>query len=364
MSLLRLPSQPSALFFSCLLLATGCSLADPALYEALPSANDGGAEDGGTTDDGGNDPDTPMTEQDAVNRCGDPASLVIDETTMGLRINTETFTNEANPGSRCGGIATGGPDGFIGIDVVAGQIWHFHLRVVGRTDRNPSLYLLEDTCNVLACEESADNCPSSEEEHFAFVPTSSGRWYIGIDDGEMGGAEYNLDAYLTTCDAMRTEHGEACDGRDGERSENCSDDCRILLNSTNTREQSPNQNFVEASEVVLSDDGTLVVSGDIGSDTSQCTYPDMFTMRLSAGQTFDVRPEPTCNAAANARYALTLLSASGNVLQADQMMSGCPFLNYEVPDGGDGRYFIRLDHRPFGDETVETYNLRFAVTTP
>lgn len=348
------------------LLQFGCSLADPALLDQL------GPEDAGNSDvtitedasvDGGGDvgPADAGRPNAAVDRCDDPDIMVIDETTENLYINTFVLEPDVNVTARCE-VASRGSDGFIAIDVQALDTWHFHLQVRDREDRNPSLYLLPSNgsggCTDTACEQLSDSCTGSGEEHFSFVPTADGRWYIAIDDGELGGAEYSLSAYRTFCDGT-LEHGEACDG-----GANCTSDCRVRLDEENTNILTTQQNFVEAAEVVVPASGSVTVTGRIGDSQGLCDYPDVFTLRIpSGGADLSVRPSE-CDSRADARYDFALRSAGGNTLATgDRNAEGCPFITrngaQRLPEG---QYFIEMDYDPLEPNDVSNYSVLFGVT--
>lgn len=345
-----------------ILLQLGCSLADPARLDEL------GPEDAGSgvdvsVGDGGMDagPLDAGRANFAVDRCDSPNIMVIDETTENLYINTVVLEPDVNVTARCG-VESRGSDGFIAIDVQALDTWHFHLQVRNQTDRNPSLYLLPSNgaggCTDTACEQLSDSCSGPGEEHFSFVPTEDGRWYIGIDDGEMGGAEYSLSAYRTFCDGT-LEHGEACDG-----SAICTSDCRVRLNNENTNIFTTQQNFVEAAEVVVPPSGSLTVTGRIGDSQGLCDYPDVFTIRIPAGGAeLIVRPNDCMNRP-DARYDFALRSAGGNTLvTGDRNAEGCPFINRS---GGqrlpEGQYFVEMDFDPLDPTDVANYAVLFEVT--
>src|SRR5690606_10315396 len=102
------------------------------------------------------------------------------------------------------------------------------------------------SCNPNACEAISDACAGNRDEHFAFIPNSDGRWYIGIDDTNPGGGKYVLDAIRPVCGDGVPDHGESCDGQEG-----CGPDCRWILNSSAVNERLPNDNIIEANTVDL-----------------------------------------------------------------------------------------------------------------
>ena len=342
-----------------LVLQLGCSLADESLLDRLRS-DAGPMEDAPIGEDAG-PPDDAGPVNFAVNTCDDPAIMVIDDTTENLYIDTRGLQPNVNVTADCEAESRGS-DGFIALDVEALDTWHFHLTVLNQTDRNPSLYLLPSNgsggCNSRACEQVSDSCTGAGEEHFSFVPTESGRWYIGVDDGVMGGAEYNLSAFRTVCGGG-LEHGEACDG-----GENCTSDCRVLLNESNTNILTTQQNFVEAAEVDVPASGSLTITGRIGDSQGLCDYPDVFTLRIPAGGAELVVRPSECSARADARYDFALRSAGGNTLVTGaRNAEGCPFIRRSGAERlEEGRYFIEMDYDPLDPTDRVNYSILFEVT--
>ncbi len=337
-------------------LATGCFIVDDDLLADLP---DGGAMDtspGDTNTDTTPPPDTTPSGPQPVDECGDDENVfVISGTTEDLLVDTTVLNNRLS--ATCTGNPSNGNDGFFAIDVVPGQYWHFHLRAdptdPASVDRDPSLYLL-DNCDPRRCEHSSDVCDGNQDEHFAFVADSPGRWYIGIDDRSTGGGRYLLDAILPQCGNGVTEHGESCDGDDG-----CGGDCRWVVSETAPSEQLPNDNFVEANTIELpADDGELVVRGSIGGSC----YPDLFSYVVpSGGGTFSVTAldgaEAPCSARAQAQFDLELLSSGlDNIGGRNDPMTGCPLIGRRLDEG---RYFVRVS---IDAERPEQYRLQMRFT--
>lgn len=346
---------------SLLLMFGACSVTDPTLLEALRREDSGvqldalEAQDGASADVANQD----VTQdaglpQVAVNTCGAPDTLIIDSTRRNLRIDTRGLTPNVDVSASCN-TASAGSDGFIGLEVVAGQTWHFHLTST-RLDGNPSLYLLRDTCNARACEQVADQCRGQGEEHFAFVPDTSGRWYLGIDDGAMGGAVYDLSVYLTICGDGVNDHGEGCDGDTA--SNECSDECRTILDAEHPSEVFPNETLAEANEVRL-DGEPLIVSGSIGDRTGRCAYPNIFSLEVPDDSRLLVE-SVDCTGPETSLFELALLSATGRELQRGESLEGCPVVDRFVEAG---RYFITATPpvSELDESTFDFYRLRFEV---
>ncbi|HJK90510.1 MAG TPA: hypothetical protein RMH85_29880 [Polyangiaceae bacterium LLY-WYZ-15_(1-7)] len=344
----------------------GCSLADPSLLDALRDGSVTPGEDGGPPGDGGGvDAGTDAAIVDtsgAVSECGADGVRVFADTVEDVRIDTRAFRNDVGSLPSCGQNAPG-PDAFFAVDVQAGEYWHFHLRVDGENDpeptaRNPVLYLLNESCAPTMCtrELLANFCGEEQDEHFAFTFTEAGRWYIGIDSGVADGGVYLLDAIRPVCGDGTPDHGEACDGQEG-----CSDDCHWLLNEESVRERGFNFNEREANLVDLPASGELEIRGDIGGFA--CEYPDVFAIDVPENSRLQVQARDgsgtPCTGGTAEQFTLTLQNARGDVRGGD-VMDGCPFIDTEFT--GSGRFFVFLeDQRPDTSRALQ-YRLFFRLT--
>ena len=330
---------------SLLLALAGCSLADAALYQALPE----GPVDGGTTDADGSTPDLDSgvdagpPDQLAVDGCGDDDVYVITDSEEGIVVDTRPFASDVNslPGS-CG-VSAPGPDAFFAVDVQAGEYWHFHLAVSptdpDRVNRDPILYLLNASCAETQCSRElfANYCDSAGDEHFGFQFNESGRWYIGIDDGNAGGGLYTLGAYRPTCNGTApAEHGESCDGE-----ERCTEDCRRVIDEDSVTESGFSFNVQEANLIRLPAGNELTFEGDVGGFEG-CAYPDVFAIDIPMGATLTVEelgPDGmTCTGAGASSIQVAIQSRTGMVRARSNAVNGCALVTSTF--AAEGRFFL------------------------
>ena len=373
-------------FALCAALAlTGCAIADAGPLNDVIDAASGGTGrdmgmDGPAPEDMPDMPDMPATGMEAVDRCGDDSAFVITETIEQLRVDTRGLQNRETP--PCA--PSGGKDGFFALDVQAGEYWHFHLAVdpavAGQEDLNPVLYLLQEDCDERrcdasrlsnACEVAPGGASAFRDEHFAFIPSAPGRWYIGIDDeGANAGGVYVLDAIRPSCGDGVRDHGESCEGE-----EFCNLDCRFDLGPMNSNEgqNEPNDNREEANALRLGpvpgEPGVqgLQIIGDVGPAAQTCDYPDVFTFDVPAGGQVEVdalqRGGNECDGATPDDFAFDLFleDATGGTRSArDVDENGCP--RVDVSGLEAGRYFVRLsDNRTEATRPIN-YSLRFRVS--
>ncbi|MCB9611488.1 MAG: hypothetical protein H6722_03440 [Sandaracinus sp.] len=345
--------------------ATGCSLADAGLYEALPETRD----DGGTGVDAGDSsmPDVDSgvdggtVEQRGVDSCGDDEVYVITGTEEDLLVDTRVFRSTVNslPGS-CN-VGAAGNDAFFAVDVQAGEYWHFHLRMSNDDpdpmNRNPILYLLNASCAETQCSRElfANYCDSRQDEHFGFQFNESGRWYIGIDDSNAGGGVYLLDAIRPTCDGT-PEHGEACDGGEG-----CSADCRRILNDESVFETGFNFNVFEANLIELPASNNLTIQGDIGGFEG-CAYPDVYAIDIPAGSMLRVdelgADGNPCTGTGASSIQVAIQNRTGMTRATSTAVMGCASTNANFPT--EGRFFIVVTDARADRRTPYAYRLRLA----
>lgn len=336
---------------SCMVLAA-CSNADPSFFEAL---RDAGRDSEGVDASADVRVDAPMGPQ-LVDRCGDSAAFLITETSV-FRVDTR----ELAPENTVTCASSAGNDGFFAIEVEAGEYWHFHLHDESPVSagRKPVLYLMEAGCDPRRCVQLSNQCKDGGDEHFAFIPDSSGTWYLGIDDETEGGGEYTLQAIRPQCGNGTAEHGESCDGQPG-----CDSRCRWVLDSDRTQEQIPNDNITEANVIDIPPaGGALEISGDIGG-AAACEYPDMFAIVIpDGGARLEVeirQDESACPAAAAAPYDLELLNSGGGMRAGSGLDdNGCPIIDATLPAG---LYYVRVGDDRVDPERPQLYRLKFTVT--
>ena len=354
------------LFFVCAGLVA-CSLADPDLYRALEG--DGGMVDSNTDaplPDGAVDTGTDAGNGVAVDRCGDEDVMVLVDSTPDIDIDTTTLTNRTGSLPGCNNLQVPGNEGFLAVQVGAGEEWHFHLRVHPEAPSeavlNPTLYLLNESCSATMCAEDllANFCDQRQDEHFAFTFSTPGTWYIGIDDTNPGGGRYLLDAIRPVCGDGTPEHGEACDG-----DPQCGSDCRFTLDEDSTRERGFNFNFKESNRIVLpTPENRLVIQGDIGGLTG-CGYPDVYAIQIpDTGGTLRVEQRnndgDACTGSGAAELEITIRDATNNIRATSTAMAGCAVVEENFRAGG--LFFAVLRDARRDTDTPLPYQLLFAVT--
>jgi len=329
-------------------LLFGCSVSDPSLLDPLRDDID---DDGGTADeDAQAEVDMDIDLRQGADTCGDTAGYVIGQRELGITVDTTTTTNRTTV--PCA--PSGGNDAFFGLDVVAGEVWHFHLSVApGSEAKNPVLYLLSEDCDDRACIQNSDACMGTGDEHFAFVAPSSGRWYLGIDSANEGGGVFVLDAYRPVCGDGMKEHGETCDSDEPSAcgGAGCVN-CRCRVSPTSPQEKFPNDNLYEANEIDLEGGDSITITGGLAGPGSceQSTYPDVYTLLIDDQEDLQVTLNDFSGTACASFDALpvnlTLLTSSGTQARPPQSdANGCAII--DATDLPSGRYFINVtDGRP------------------
>ncbi|MEM7447506.1 MAG: hypothetical protein AAF355_04630 [Myxococcota bacterium] len=370
--------------YALLLLCAGCSLANESLLERFEGSSiDAGPEDAQpvTSQDSGA---ADASEGDAsgfdagpapADRCEDNGdTLVLTDTTEDLVIDTRNNVSTISSLPSCG-LQVPGSDAFVAVDVEPGTYWHFHLQTdptaaSDSRERDPTLYLLRDGCNVTQCQAAtvADYCGStSDEEHFGFEFPQAGRWFIGIDDRISGGGVYLLDAVRPVCGDGRVDHGEACDDavEDGPACESC----RLVLNEDDRFATGFNFNLQEAHLVEPSAiDGTpsvgLTIGGLLGG-LADCSYPAYYAIAVEDGRP-NLRVEylmqgvDACDADGEAQDVTMVLETLGGGQPDANITSGaCPTVQARL---SEGLYFISIVDDREDRSRVVRYEVRFTLS--
>lgn len=292
-------------------------------------------------------------------------------------IDTTGRTNSVSTNNCRGGGITPGNDTFLAIDVAEGEYWHFHLQrdssFTDNTDRNPVVYALPaqgDGCNTQFCDQFADRCSTGSDEHFAFVATSTGRWYIGVDDQNPGGGHYILDAIRPVCGDGMSEHGEACDDGNASNGDDCDNLCRKVLRggSELIQEGIPNDNETEANVLDFDVTGVLRVRGTVGGPID--CYPDVYAItvpqdgriRVQQIQSFSGQTETECSPGTDSPFTITRASrAGGNTQPGGEDANGCILLESANLDAGE--YLITID-TDVALDAAQAYTMRFELLPP
>lgn len=344
--------------------ASGCLIVNRQHLDSLEGGDAGEGEDGGPPSDGGTDGGSGLGIP-LVDGCGDLEANyhVFDDSTGGqLQVDTRGMSNRVNS---CGGRESPGREGFIAIDVIAGDQWHFHVvpdTSIPGQNLDPFLYLLFSPaggCDSRDCENASDACQGPGDEHFAFIAPSDGRFYLGIDDRmAVDGGVYLIEAVRLFCGDGAKVHGESCDG-----SATCDTRCHEVLNESRTSEVIPNDNEIEANAVIMPATGPITLQGTIGGDL--CVYPDVYTFSIEdANSALTVRmlqqDLTACTSGAITPFDVVLRNSEGEVRgPATTDANGCSIL--DVSGLASGTYFLYVEHdAPL--ETPTNYRMQIEVT--
>lgn len=284
---------------------------------------------------------------------------LLTETTRNIDIDTSGYENDNS--SSCMA-TTPGKDVFIGIDVTAGAVWHFHLAAI-TPDRNPMLYLTEASrCDSRTCSFVSTSCSGGDDEHFAFEANADGRWYIGIDDGVAGGGRYRLEAYRLVCGDDVETHGEGCDDGNQLDGDGCDRKCRVELSELRQAEFEPNDNRIEANAVRLPQSNELEITGNIGG-RGACTYADVFAINVPEQGDLEIDAlnddSTPCESGSTTMFDLVLENGRGETVIAGMRDgNGCSILHRA--NLGSGEYFVRVQV-PTETDVPQPYRLRFRV---
>ena len=314
------------------------------------------------------------------NVCGESGTPLINAIVEDGAVQIDTRQAANSTDNSCGR-GTPGNDLFFAVDVTAGDYWHFHLRALpdpdngNMIDRDPILYLFSSgpegndgsrTCGDRSCEFYADRCESSSDEHFAFVASQDGRWYVGVDDHNEGGGLYELTAFHPNCRDGNVEHGEACDDGNDVSNDSCDNACRKVIANDGATESLPNDNIVEANVLSFDSEDILRIRGAVGGQTN--CYPDVYAvnvpeggqLRVEALASFAGGSEVACDGSTNAPFEITLTDRNGgNEVSGGVDLNGCPILGPTAALAA-GEYIITVDEAQDLEEQV-AYWMRFEL---
>lgn len=348
----------STLALSTLALLGGCSIVDDAHLETLRNQADSGSIDSGA------DTGTPVDAGPVIalaDRCGAATAPVFAISTDGqIAVDTRENTNQVGS---CGSRSAPGHEGFIAIDVVGGDMWHFHVvpdPSVADQVRDPFLYLLTDGCDSRDCDHSSDSCVGGGDEHFAFVAPNDGRFFLGIDDRNEGGGQYLIQAVKLNCGDGSKAHGEGCDG-----SATCDTQCHEIISETRPTEQLPNDNEIEANFIEFPASNTITIGGAIGGDL--CTYPDVYQFRVTnPGSTLDVvivKDDGTaCDSATLTPFDIVLRGTDGDVRRLGEPNAGTSCSELHVTGLEAATFLLYLEHSTPIEDRQQPYRLRLSLT--
>jgi len=194
-----------------------------------------------------------------------------------------SFVDDVSAVGGCTGETTPGADGFFGVEMAAGEKWHFHVRNMAASGLDPAIYVLDSACDARRCgpTDGIDRCAGNRDEHLTFVAPRAGTYYVGLDSKEVGGGVYELLVVRPECGDGALEHSETCDDENTESGDGCDASCRVELSSGARGEEEPNDDFTGAN--VVPPEG-LDVDGQL---TSECDV-DLFVVDVPATGAVDV----------------------------------------------------------------------------
>lgn len=333
---------------------------DAALKEARNNAADGGADGGSTVA--------------AADQCGDPATPALknSEAMQSARVDTTSLSMfPTNLQPSCAGVGgTPGNDGFLRLDVQAGQYFHFHVQPI-TAGRDPVVYMLQSNCDVTSCAglTLANRCGVGQDEHFGFRFTNGGTWYLGVDDKATGGGEYIVGAFRPTCGNGVKEHGEGCDNADPNppMGQVCDDQCRVVISGTTVSEVEINDDIYWANHVSFGAEPlpTTVPPVTVNGTLLGTCDPDAYTIRLASARIFTVTQLPpsgvTCPAS-NANVTLRVTLASGVDAQGMVTTAANGCLQYTSTTAlPTGQYFVQMTYDGTPMDTTVPYKLQMAI---
>ncbi len=230
--------------------------------------------------------------------------------------NTASLLDNANDLSGCG-IARElrGGDGFLAVQMSAGEKWHFHLH--GSADQDLALYLLP-TCDSRSCTKAVDRCPKGQDEHMTVVVPSAGLYYLGLDGVEgPAGSTVTLLAVKPVCGDGKKVHSEGCDDGNITDGDGCDSRCRYEISNagaTAFTEAEPNGDTFSANVVHIPGDlGTVTIKGQTGGPCDT----DVFAVKVPAGETLQAIMRNEANVACPAgvpTVAMKISDAQGSTL--------------------------------------------------
>lgn len=339
------------LFSACL---AGCNVFDERLYLEA----DAGAVDSGP-------PPVTLGED-----CTDDDVPIIDEFNVFLDSDTTSLRNDYFELATCLGRNATGNDGFFAIDMVAGQKWHFHVKVTPGSTMDPAVYVLSSACDPRECGpgEGLNECISGQDEHFSFVPPSTGRFFVGVDNVSGGGEALQVLAVRPVCGNDEKEHSESCDDGNTTPGDGCDETCRTEIPNpvTTLAEVEPNDEpFVNANVVDVTG-GPITVTGQLGS---KCDF-DSFAIEVPEGggvlATMTTPGGSPCGGTAP-DFRISLRAPDGFTERGHVDGGGCPSLG--AGDGfaqtlTAGRYFVRITTVVVNEPDVFDYGLTLEAVSP
>jgi cysteine-rich repeat protein len=330
-------------FLAGLVLAgAGCDVYDPALYRALDA--------GATTPDGG------AAALAVSDRCEQKVPLVRSSAAP-FAVDTSKLGADYRAFAACAGGELPGNEGFVAIDMAAGERWHVHVSPALGSQADPAIYILP-ACDERTCQarSALDQCGAGQAEHMSFVAPRSAQFLLGIDSRQAGGGRFDVLVVRPTCgNGGMPEHAESCDDGNTVSGDGCDARCRSELAGATAAEVEPNDDAPGANVLLpapaAAGPAAITVSGRLGGG---CDV-DVFAVSVPAGGAIRAEVQGRAGRCAdgNPPVRLTLLGAEGDV----ELGAGAP---------AAGNACARIDERhAFArDLPAGTYYLRASADLP
>ncbi len=334
-----------------LLVTTGCNVFDESLYLAREDA-------------GADVADASVRPITLAERCSG-AVPEITRSSGEYSFDTSGLANDLSDLASCTGRTLPGNDGFFRVRMTEGELWHFHVRTLDRT-QNPAIYILP-TCDERACTAGLDECGVGRDEHVSIRARETRDYFIGVDSAQAGGGRYEITVLRATCGDGVREHGESCDDRNRTAGDGCDEHCRVELRD-GMAEVEPNDDFSDPN-MIMASTGAVTVQGRLGG---RCDF-DMFGVTVPAGASvratmLDVNGQPCPEGTPSFRMSWIL--PDGRTTGGMGPVTGtnrCPAITaseaFAQSLSTAGTYHVRVTTAAELDTAVD-YKLRFEVVTP
>jgi cysteine-rich repeat protein len=316
--------------------ASGCNVFDASLYMKGPVAPDAGLDAGG--------PEVGPVSA-FFDRCLGITPLA-EASSMELSIDTNDFKGDFSEVVACVGHDLPGNDGFVALEMLAGQKWHVHVNPVS-PEFDPAVYILA-SCDERACSKvtAIDECGPGKSEHLSFLAPQTGTYFVGIDSAVRGGGVSSVLIFRPTCGNGTAEHSETCDDKNNVSGDGCDSQCRKEFTAPAVTEMEPNDD-THAANVLLAADKGMTVNGVVAT---RCDH-DMYAVTLAQQGTIRAKVSATTAACGveGAPISLALIGSDGLTAVSGvttTMTNDCPAL--EANDVAPGEYYIVL-RRPTGE---------------
>lgn len=312
-------------------------------------------------------------EDDGSMRVGDRlvCSVPVNDSRNGFRfVDLASAQNDENSQPSC--VVRGlpaaeippapGNDVYFRISMEENQKWHFHVKEHEGVD--PLIYIADRCDDSRSCRDGINACGEGKPEHFSFVASSAGDYFVGLDSLTETSAPLEVFAVNPVCgNGGAPQHSEFCDDQNDDPLDGCHQ-CRRALsdgdhddadgkNSFNDGPLDPTLLLID--EDVLENGGEFSVGGAVASD---CDF-DFFEFTLTAAMSVTATLSGEGDDGAACRGAdLTIdQDRTRSFLVDSEASAGCPLV--AGPEELEpGAHQIRVAAR----KTLETTGVRYTLT--